>query len=240
VLNLDDLLARCVEGTLTDADQQHLAACLRDDPAAQARYRAYLLLDADLRWAPPSAPALVPPRRWGWAVAASVLCLVGAGWWLTGNSARADVVERLAEWTLTIADAPTPTDRHTRYAAQAEQLAREVQRLPASERPLAEQLLATAQNLAEAREPLERAERLDQGADDLLAWMLAQTPTDPRRAQQIERQYLRFVERSLSHLHQATEPMDEVNQRRIERMTERIAKRAEARVRRELHRQPAE
>jgi hypothetical protein len=54
---LDGLLAALVDGGLSYAEQQHLAALLRDDPALQERYRDYLLLDAMLQWEAPAVPA---------------------------------------------------------------------------------------------------------------------------------------------------------------------------------------
>ena len=90
---LDQLLMALVEGELSPVQQQHLSALLRDDPALQAKYRDYLLLDAMLRWEQPE-PAVPtskdqsaltrakPSRRQIWlglavAVAAGLLLAVG-------------------------------------------------------------------------------------------------------------------------------------------------------------------
>lgn len=53
--DLERLLMGLVDGELSPAERQHLAALLRDDPALQQQYRDYLLLDALLSWEQPQS-----------------------------------------------------------------------------------------------------------------------------------------------------------------------------------------
>ena len=57
---LDRLLSALVDGELSVAEQQHLAALLRGDPALQKRYADYMLLDALLHWEAPAAATPTP------------------------------------------------------------------------------------------------------------------------------------------------------------------------------------
>jgi ferric-dicitrate binding protein FerR (iron transport regulator) len=116
---LDQLLMALVEGELTPVQQQHLSALLHDDPALQAKYRDYLLLDAMLRWEQPEAPVSSPARdkpakirRWvalAAALAAGVLMLA-IGIWALRPQAK-DVGKDLA--------AVEPTDSSVALLLQA-------------------------------------------------------------------------------------------------------------------------
>ena len=94
---LDRLLMALVDGELTPVQQQHLSALLRDDPALQAKYRDYLLLDAMLRWEQPEAAAATPARgkplsrarHWlGLAVAVAAGLLLAFGIWALRPQAK--------------------------------------------------------------------------------------------------------------------------------------------------------
>lgn len=95
---LDQLLMALVEDELSPIQQQHLSALLHDDPALQAKYRDYLLLDAMLRWEQPEpavassndstlARAKRAPRLQVWlglAVAVAAGLLLAVGIWSVG------------------------------------------------------------------------------------------------------------------------------------------------------------
>jgi len=100
---LDQLLMALVDGELSPVQQQHLSALLHDDPALQAKYRDYLLLDAMLRWEQPE-PAVTTPApaksvskvgKWmGLAVAVAAGLVVAFGIWTLrpqGNHAPKEI-----------------------------------------------------------------------------------------------------------------------------------------------------
>lgn len=87
--DLEQLLRDLVDGELSHAQQQHLAALLRNDPLLQKHYRDYLLLDALLHWEQleivplPAADAPRRPHRFRpllCLLAASVLVVFGVYW----------------------------------------------------------------------------------------------------------------------------------------------------------------
>lgn len=251
--DLDRLLSAAADGELSAADQLHLAVLLRDDPAARAAYLEYMLLDALLRWEKPQPVPAAPVeparprrtlRRAGWVLVACLLVGAGVGLFFIGPTqevaAKSDVLDRLADWNVAIADAPTPADRRERYRERAETLGGELTRagLPAHERKLADALFENARALADADTPLAVAERLDATSEQIQEWMWAHPDADPKRAQAMERHYLRFAERSLGNLRkaEAAEVPDAVKAKRVERVTERIARRAEVRAAKEAER----
>ena len=246
--DLDRLLSAAADGELSAADQLHLAVLLRDDPAARAAYQDYMILDALLQWEKPQ-PAPVEPtkpvrpwgvlRRAGWLVAACLLVGIGVGVGLTLSlptreaAAKSDVVDRLADWNLDIADARTPAERRGRFREKAGVLAAEVARseLPPDERHLADVLFARASALAETDDPVAAAEHLDALADELHRWVEDNAATKPRRAAAVEQSYLRVVERSLAKVARATEEgMSHGQRARVEKVVDRIAGRAEVRA----------
>jgi hypothetical protein len=154
--------------------------------------------------------------------------------------ARPHVVDELADWNLTIADAPTPADRRERFRERADALSRDLAAadLSADHRGLAEALFENARGLAAEDHPLAVAERLDAMSEHLLDWMWAHADTDPRRSEAVERHYLRFAERNLGVLRRviAADAPDGLKRKQAEKVAERIAKRAEARVAKETER----
>lgn len=249
--DLDCLLALAADGALSDADRLQLAVLLRDDPAAQQAYREYMLLDALLRWEKPTATTAKQPTRRRRALRAAVVALAacllvvgGVGLFLTlsprETAAKSDVVDRLADWNLTIADAPTPAIRRERFRERADAFATELARsnLPADERKLAESLYANAQAIAAEDDPVAVAEKLDGVSEKLLEWMWAHSEADPRRAEAMERHYLRFAERNADLVRKASADggPDDAQKRRIEKLTEKIAHRAAVRVEKEAER----
>ena len=249
-MNLDDLLPNVVDGQLSEAEQLHLGALLRDDPAAQQKYLDYLMLDAQLLWEKPVARASatretadrsrwfsMPAVRWG--LAASVLLLLGVAsffWVLDGRiQARVEVVDQLADWNVAIADAQTPDERKQRFDERADIFSKDVRlvRWPAEDKQLAQSLFENARAMAQQDNPLDVAERLDGISEKVLDWMHESSNTaNLTRVTAMERHYLRFTERSLEKLQRAADSgaPDEAKQRRMDKVTRHIAKRAESRV----------
>lgn len=243
---IDRLARAVVEGEpLSETDQLHLAALLRDDPDAQGRYLDHLFLDDALRWEKPTAPPRAAPRRLApprTAVALAACLLLAAGLWLAGpaaprSDASADLVDRLADWNLAIAAAPTPDDRRTSYAERADSFRAELARapLPPDDRELAAALLDGARALSEQSNPLDQAEQLDRLAERMHQWM-GDRPQADRRARAVDGHYLRFVERSQANLRRAAPPTDKARHEQMKRLHDRIGHRADARFRRDSER----
>ncbi len=77
---LERLLMALVEGGLSPAEQERLAALLRDDPALRQRYVDYMLVDALLQWEGPEPPRPAPARRsrrWWFAAAGAAALAAG-------------------------------------------------------------------------------------------------------------------------------------------------------------------
>lgn len=168
---------------------------------------------------------IVAPR---WLVAASVLAALGVGASLVVGLPRAsaspDVVERLVDWNLELARAPSADERTRIYADQASALAREVRRasLSSEDEELATSLLADAPWLAHNADPLAEADRFNALADKLLKRLSrASRARDARRAEQSARLYGRVVELGISSKIDVIEQsgaLDFERQRRLERL----------------------
>ena len=177
-----------------------------------------------------------PLRRW--LVAASIL--IGLGLWggilASGRRAVAasDVMERLVDWNLRLADVETPAERGRIYADHAPALASEVERagLPAGDRELADALLENAPRMALQADPLADADRFDDLADRLLRRMdHAASGDDPRRLERYARLYHRvstFGIGSKFDLLEESDVLDFGRKHRLERLILRDAVRMDA------------
>jgi len=187
---LADHLRRCADCTLLGQDVLQLEAAWRSLPlpesASTARASFLQTLPAPVAARPtrgkPSRNAL-PTRdsvwrrlaRPRWLAAAVVLLSLGvAGWMLlTPNAAQAsaDLVDRLVEWNLELAEAATPDERNRIFEDWAPSLQQDLEnarQLPDAEKLLARVLLANAAWLKEHDDSLAEAAKLDAMAD----WML--------------------------------------------------------------------
>jgi hypothetical protein len=126
-----------------------------------------------------SLPRTRPLLRSRWALAASILFIVGLGGWflLTTSQAQAsaEVVDSLIDWNLDLAEAGSPADRERIYADRAAALRTRLQKanLPQEEKELAEKLLENGSWLAENDDPMGAADRFNDVADQLLERMNA-------------------------------------------------------------------
>jgi hypothetical protein len=112
-----------------------------------------------------------------WAIAATVLLAIGVGAGLFMRprpvAASSDVVDRLVDWNLSLAHAPSAVERERIYASHASLFADEVEKasLPDDDRDLVRSLLEEAPGLVREPDPLVEADRFDELADKLLARM---------------------------------------------------------------------
>ena len=175
---LADHLAECAEcrrlsGEVARLDEAWRAISL---PVGSDRARDAFL--ERFRQAPP------PPKVAGrgrisarWAVAASVLMAVGiVGGLLIGDRralASSDMVERLVDWNLSLAQAPSAVERRRIYEGRASRFAEELERvaLPVEDRDLARSLLDDAPSLVAEPDPLAEADRFDKLATRLVTRM---------------------------------------------------------------------
>jgi hypothetical protein len=168
---------------------EHLVGC------AACRSRGTALARLDRAWrAQPSPedmePARVrflgrlrrqpaPPHRGAalrWAAAAALLFGVGLAGWLLMPAPRAQaqsapaLIERLIDWNLELAQAPSRNERGQRYAARQADLRAAVRQTPLSDadRGLADLLLENGSWLAENDDPAGAAERFSAVADRLV------------------------------------------------------------------------
>jgi len=243
---LDQLLSALVDGDLSETEQLHLAALLRDDADLQRQYLDYLVLDSLLRWEKPALATPVQPsvarrvvfHKVAWALAACLVVTVGLGLFFAAFPQRAeanpDLLDRLVEWNLVISSAPTLAERQDRFQERADAFADNLATadLRGDERELAAALLANARTMGSEENPLDVAERLEGMSEKMLDWMSAHSNTNPKRALAMERHYLRFAERSLGIVRriEATDAPDVIQAKRMEQVAKRIARRAAARV----------
>jgi hypothetical protein len=174
------------------------------------------------------------PSRW--AVAASILLLLGMSAWLFMSPMQAqaaDVVGRLVDLNLDLTQAPL-AERAQLFAHSAEPLKRDLQRadLPAEDRELAEQLLANGSWLVENDDPLAQADRFNDLADRWLDRLdKAATRTDAKEAKRLARQFHRIasvgVHSNVERAEAAGKVNDEKANKRLEKIRQRDAKRLE-------------
>jgi hypothetical protein len=235
-------LADCAACRQLVTDLGHLEEAWRAIPLPAGSERAR---EALLERLSRLAGGVEPARRSGagnsrrvspqWLIAASVLIAMGVGSVLFVSNRRAsassDVVERLVDWNLSLAQTPLPADRDRLYAGQAESLQDKVRRtaLPAEERGLAESLLENAPVLARNNDPLAVAGLFHDVADQLLTRMdTAIRRGDEAGAGQYARLYRRVEELGIGskmELLETTGALDFNRQHRLERLVLRDADR---------------
>jgi len=127
-------------------------------PASVDRARAAFLasLDEEPAISVRKTRTALPPRRSAlrWALAASVLFVVATAvlmfWPGSQVQASADLVDRLVDWNLELAQAPSGSERDRIFADHRDRLTGELGkvRLPDADRQLAESLVATLRGSA--------------------------------------------------------------------------------------------
>ena len=167
----------------------------------------------------------IPAR---WLVAASILVALVVGGGLVAMPRRAvaspDVVERLIDWNLSLAHAPSAGERGRIYAGHASDFADEVGRaaLPAEDRELVRSLLEKAPELVREPDALVEADRFDDLAEKLLARMnRAARGGDTGRLDQSAALYRRVAELGIGsklEVLEASGSLEFARQRRLERL----------------------
>ena len=216
-------LLACDDCRRLAADVERLERTWRDLPlpaSADTVREAFLQGLADRPMpAPKPARRLILPR---WAVAAAVLLTAGMAGWLVLPSgearASADVLDRLIDWNLDLADADLPDRARLGERAAAFDLGH----VPAADRDLAEALLQNGTWLAANDDPLGVAERFDMVADHLLARIQkAADAGERKRSDRLSRQYRRVLERGIApnvRRALASPALDFEHQRQVERV----------------------
>ena len=215
---LEQLLASLFDGPPDDARNERLRALLHDHPDLLGDYLDYLELHALLQWrvgkvvptqAP--APATRPARRvltggrrrrlLLMGLAAAVLLAAGLSAFLLTRSPQKhtapDLVERLVDWNLDLAQAGSRAERDRVYLAQAGQIkaALAKTKLATPDRELAETLLENGVWLTSHDDPVSEADRFTDIADRLVDRLDAATAAeDEKRAVRLADSYLRVTE----------------------------------------------
>jgi hypothetical protein len=233
-------LERCEECRRLAAQLAELEAVWRDlpAPAASDRAKAAFLqrlpdLTAASRLAERFGRATDRPftrRRWlqqGAAAAAAVLA-AGTGAWLllSGREAEADddLMDRLLDWNLQLAEAQSPDERQ-RLFAEAEQLRTAITaaRLAPEHSALAESFLDNGTWLVSHQDPVFAADRFDGLAERLLD--LARTADEKgnhKRMKRLLQQYNRVLEAGVNpniESADASGTLDFEHQKRLEKLT---------------------
>ena len=162
------------------------------------------------------------------AIAASLFLAAGVGGLLLLDQSRANaapgVVDRLIDWNLELAEAPSSAGRTSIYAERVYHLRTELAGadLPESERAFAEELLANGQWLAENDDPTAEADRFTEVADALLTKMdAASAAGNAKELRRLTRLYARVAAQGIaSRLEKAlaTNALDFEHKRRLEKV----------------------
>lgn len=179
----------------------------------------------------------IPTR---WLVAASILVVltIGGGLLITPPRALAssDVVERLVDWNLSLAHAPSIGERGQIYANRVVFFADELKRteVPPDDRELVQSLLEKAPELVRVPDPLAEADRFNDLAEKLLARMNdAVQGGDTRRVNQSAKLYRRVAELGIEpklEVLEASRSLDFTRRGRLERLVLQDADRMNALV----------
>jgi hypothetical protein len=174
------------------------------------------------------------PSRW--AVAASILLLIGLSAWFfffPTHAQASDVVERLVDWNLDLTQAPLE-ERGSLFSHSAGSLKRDVlqSKLSPEDRELAEQLLAIGTWLVENDDPLAQADRFNDLADHLLDRLdKASAKTDAKEAKRMAKHFRRVAQvgvgGNLERAEASGAQRDDKAHTRLERIRQRDARRAE-------------
>ncbi len=186
---------------------------------------------------------LRPARRWTiprWAVAAVILIAVGVAAWVlvpaSQTQAAPALIERLVDWNLELARAPSPAERSQLFAANEPQLKQAVEtaHLGEPERQLADLLLENGCWLATNDDPVATAERFSIVADKLVEQLQAAgTRKDLRWTQRYARLEALVAEQGVAeNLQRVTEAkaLDFEHQRKLEKLILRDSQRMQALV----------
>jgi len=223
-----DHLARCPECATLSADLTRLDEAWRAIPLPTGVDRARE--DFLRRFETSKRPRKLDRRRSlpRWAIAATVLLALGVGVGLLVKprtvAASTDVVDRLVDWNLRLAHAPSAEERGRIYSDQASRFADEVEKssLPDDDRDLVRSLLEKAPTLVREPDPLVEADRFDDLADKLLARMnRAERKGDTRRFDHSAALYKRVAEMGIEsklEVLEASNSLDFDKKRRLERL----------------------
>ncbi len=217
-----------------------------ESEAARQRFRRRL---------PPPVPVLPARGQWRfmhsrWALAAAVVLLAAPIIWLSLPSPSAeapDLVERLIDWNLEVAQA---ADTHESQAAGLRQAVKQAD-LPDDDRHLAEALLETGSRIAAAPDPTDQAHRFNDLADRLMPLIdRARNKKDANRLRKLAEYYGRVERRIQANLERAgntgtpsarskkileqVEKAKAQRQARLEQMIEQLPRGTQKEVRRAL------
>lgn len=218
---LEQLLVGLMDGTPDIDRNRRLGVLLHEYPELQSNYLDYLRLHALLQWragnhAPMTnpqdparnvQPAVMPISRSSRArwlgrglVAAALLLAVSVGYLFSPSSpppVTPDVVERLVDWNLDLAQTRSPDERQRIYIGQAADLQATVTKtlLPPEDRELAETLLENSSWLARNDDPMAAADRFNDIADKVVSRLDAATNAhDDKRIVLLANTYSRLME----------------------------------------------
>jgi hypothetical protein len=213
---------------------QQLEQAHRDTPLPPGADEAREAFLADLAERPGvrlrEAPAALRRRHplLRWALAASVLLVAATAsllfWAGSRAQASAEVVDRLVDWNVELAQASSRADRDRIFVEQRDRLAGELSaaRLPGAERQLAESLVRNASWLRMNDDPVEAAERFDLVAGQLLDQLRTAADRNDRKiARRLARNYDRVSQLGFAvslERAQASAALDFAHKRRLEKL----------------------
>lgn len=176
-------------------------------------------------------PWRATPMRW--AAAAMLMLVLGLGTLMllpvAPVQAAPDLVERLVDWNLDLAQAADPADRSRIHGEHAAALADALKdaRLPDEDRQLAERLLESGSQLARMDDPLVEADHLNDMTDILVIHLQhATNKGNNAKVNQLARQFNRVTENGLTPRMQKIAAAGAAQAERLERFAERRARQA--------------
>lgn len=209
-----------------------LETAWRDQPAPAEAERARVAFVKRMA-RHPAAAARRAARSWRvasvrWAAAAVLLIATGMGALMLLPAARVeaapDLVGRMVEWNLRIAQAPTPEDRRRAHAEHAHALGRALDdgSLAAEDRRLAQHLLETGGRLVRAGDALAEADQLDDMTEALVEHMQAAAERGQAlRVNQLARQFQRVAARTKARAADRAAAVHPDREKKLARLAER-------------------
>lgn len=207
---LERLLAETFDAPPDEARNQKLRELLHAHPELQTQYLEFVQLHALLQWRGGAArpPAEKPaPRRWrsarGLAAALMVMAAsvaIGVFLILPDGQGAPDVVDRLIDWNLDIAQAKKFEERNRIYSQQESDLKATLAsaELPQEDRSLADAIMDTSIWLTKNDEPVATAERYNEIAEKLVDRLIAATANrDETRIVKLADAYRRLADRGV-------------------------------------------